>query len=308
MWDVLGIGCIAVDDLIYVERFPALDTKMPVLEVRRQGGGNTATALVAAARQGARAAYSAGLGADALSTFCLQELEREGVDCSPCRLVDAGRPFHSFVIAEQAAHTRTILYQIGQIAPPPEAVTEAVGQCRVLMVDHYAGEAGPQAVRLALARGVPVVADVEDESALGAATLLDQADHLIVSRALAARLAGTSDVSEMLRALARPHRACCAITAGEAGCWFAERGGPAQFQAAFQVPVVDSTGCGDVFHGAYAAALARGEGLARAIETASAAAAIKATRPGGRAGIPSRPQVEAFLQNPIQGYGNANPG
>jgi sugar/nucleoside kinase (ribokinase family) len=71
-------------------------------------------------------------------------------------------------------------------------------------------------------------------------------------------------------------------------CWFAERSGAARFQAAFPVAVLDSTGCGDVFHGAYAAAIARGEPRPYAIETASAAVAIKATRPGGRAGIPSR--------------------
>ncbi len=297
MWDVLGMGCIAVDDLIYVDHYPVPDTKMPALEVRRQGGGNAANALVAAVRQGARAAYSAGLGADALAAYSLHELEQEGIDCSPCRVVDGGKPFHSFVIADQAVHTRTIVYETGQIAPPPEVVAEMVGQCRVLMIDHYTGEVGCQAVRLALERGVPVVADVEVETAPGAAEMLEEADHLIVGRALAARLTGKADFPDMLRALARPRRACCAITAGEAGCWFAERGGPAQFQAAFPVAVVDSTGCGDVFHGVYAAAMARGESLARAIEAASAAAALKATRPGARAGIPSRVQVDKFLQD-----------
>jgi sulfofructose kinase len=297
MWDVLGMGCIAVDDLIYVEHYPVPDTKMPALEVRRQGGGNTANALVAAARQGASAAYCAGLGADALSTYSLRELEAEGIECSPCHVVDAGRPFHSFIIAEHAAHTRTIVYETGQIAPPPEVVSEVVGQGRVLMIDHYTGEVGCRAVRLALERGVPVVADVEVETAPGAVEMLEEADHLIIGRALAARFTEKVDYPDMLRALARPHRACCVITAGEAGCWFAEQGGPAQFQAAFPVAVVDSTGCGDVFHGVYAAAVARGENAVRAIELASAAAAIKATSPGARAGIPFRAQVDEFLKD-----------
>jgi sugar/nucleoside kinase (ribokinase family) len=59
---------------------------------------------------------------------------------------------------------------------------------------------------------------------------------------------------------------------------------------------VDTTGCGDVFHGAYASALARGLSLAERVRFAAAAAALKATRPGGQAGIPTRPEVEAFLQ------------
>jgi sulfofructose kinase len=303
-WDVLGIGCVAADDLIYVDQFPAPDSKLPVLEVRRQGGGNTATALVAAARQGASAAYCAGLGADELSAFCLGELEREGVYCSPCRRVDGGKPFHSFVIAEHTAHTRTILYETGQVFPPLEAALQALTQCRVLMVDHFSGQVGAQAARFALERGIAVVADVENENAPGAEALLAEADHLIIGQALAARLTGTRDFSAMLRALARPRGVCCAVTAGEAGCWYAERGGPAQHQAAYPVQVVDSTGCGDVFHGAYAAAIARGEGMARAIEIANAAAAIKATQPGGRAGIPSLAQVEKFLANPeVRGHG-----
>jgi len=294
-WDVLGIGVVAVDDLIYLDQFPAPDSKQPVRAVRRQGGGNAATAMVAAARLGARAAYCAGLGDDELSTFSLQELEREGVDCSPCRRVVGAKPFHSFVITEQSAHTRTILYEIGQLAPPLEILAEAVSRCRVLMVDHLSGDAGRHALRLARERGIPVVADVETVSTPGAAAIFDEADHLIVGRALAARQTGTTDDADMLQALARPHRVCVAITAGEAGCWYAERGGAAQHQPAFRVEVVDTTGCGDVFHGAYAAALARGENVSRAIEFASAVAALKATQPGGRAGIPSLAQVEAFL-------------
>jgi sulfofructose kinase len=69
--------------------------------------------------------------------------------------------------------------------------------------------------------------------------------------------------------------------------------------------VVDTTGCGDVFHGAYAACIARGDTVAAAIQVATATSAIKATQPGGRAGIPDRPTVERFMQermvNPSEG-------
>jgi sulfofructose kinase len=307
-WDVLGIGCVAVDDLIYVDQVAVPDSKQPVREVRRQGGGNTATALVAVARLGASAAYCASLGHDDLSDYSVQALEREGVDCSLCSRTGAGRPFHSFIIAERATHTRTILYETGVVAPPLEAVRPAVERCRVLLVDHFAGLTGLEAARLARGLAIPVVADVEDESRPGAEALLDEADHLIIGQALARRLTGAADVPAMLRALSRPHRVCCAVTAGEAGCWFAERGGPAHFQAAFRVEVADSTGCGDVFHGAYAAGLARGESVARAIEQASAVAALKAAHPGGRAGIPRWAEVEKFLARPTEGGWNGSRG
>jgi len=85
------------------------------------------------------------------------------------------------------------------------------------------------------------------------------------------------------------------VTSGAQGCWYSERGGAVRHFPAFQVQAVDTTGCGDVFHGAYAACMAWGYGVERAIEVASAAAAIKATQPGGRSGIPTLPAVESFL-------------
>ncbi len=100
----------------------------------------------------------------------------------------------------------------------------------------------------------------------------------------------------MVRVLSGPDRACCVVTAGERGCWYSERGGGVRHLAAFQVETVDTTGCGDVFHGAYAACIARGETVHRAIQVATAAAGIKATRRGGRSGIPGLPTIKRFLK------------
>ena len=99
-WDVLGIGVVAVDDLIYVDHFPLAGTKMPIEAQRREGGGLTGTALVAASRLGAKSAYGGVLGHDALSVFSLQELAREGVDCTPMLRRDQARPVHSVVVVD----------------------------------------------------------------------------------------------------------------------------------------------------------------------------------------------------------------
>lgn len=296
-WDVLGIGTAAVDDLLYLDRFPHPDSKIPVREAHRQGGGLTATALVAAVRLGAKAAYCGLLGNDEQSVFTERELEREGVDCSPCVRSEGGRPFHSVILVEQEGHTRTILYQPGTIEPPLEAITpELVAGCRVLFIDHNAPNAGLRAARLAHETGVPVVADIEVAEFAGLDEFLALADHLIVGQSLAARLCGQMEPWEQTAVLARTRRTCTVVTAGERGCWYSLQGGPVVHQPAFHVQVVDTTGCGDVFHGAYAAALAQGESLPGAIRLASAAAAIKATRPGGRAGIPDRAAVERFIR------------
>ena len=109
LWDVLGFGAVAVDDLLYLDDYPLPDTKVPIQSQRREGGGLAGTALVAAARLGARAAYCGVLGDDELSRFSIEELEREGVDCTPVVLQAQARPIHSVVIVSQATGERTLL-------------------------------------------------------------------------------------------------------------------------------------------------------------------------------------------------------
>jgi sulfofructose kinase len=91
-------------------------------------------------------------------------------------------------------------------------------------------------------------------------------------------------------------RAVVAVTCGEDGVWYRARGDErVHLLPAFRVDVVDSTGCGDVFHGAYALGLARAMDVQARMRFAAAAAAIKATKPGGQAGIPDSATVAAFL-------------
>jgi sulfofructose kinase len=296
-WDVLGCGAVAVDDLLYVERFPEPDTKVPIRAEQRQGGGLAATAMVAASRLGATAAYLAILDDDELSRFSIQELEREGVDCSPVLFRKGARPYHSRVVVDLASGGRTIIYSAAGVtfAEANDFSEELIGSCRVLFLDQCAQAAVPRATDFARARGIPIVADVERIFGTATEALLDRADHLIIGVALGRLVTGRDDPPAIVAALARPDRTCCAVTAGKQGCWYSERGGTVRHLPAFDVPVVDTTGCGDVFHGAYAACIARDEGVDVAIRIATAAASLKATQPGGRAGIPDRATVERFL-------------
>ena len=305
-WDVLGVGAVAVDDLVYVDRFPEPDSKMQIRDERRQGGGPVATGLVAAHRLGSTAAFLGILGDDLLSRSAIEELEAEGVDCSGVARREGARPYHAVIIVNLSTGQRTIHYSASGVSYlAPEEVPEAlVAASRVLLVDHYAGASALRAAEIAQAHRIPVVADVEGVPDGVAAGLLACASHLIVGVEMGRLLTGEGDPAAAAAALARADagrpggaRACCAVTAGASGCFYSERGGGVQHFPAFQVDVVDTTGCGDVFHGAYAATIARGESVMRAIQVATAAAGIKATRPGGRAGIPDREALEAFLQS-----------
>src|SRR5262249_52287729 len=121
-WDVLGIGCSAVDDLLYVEAYPTADTKVRVRRRERQCGGLTATALVAASRLGARCAFAGVLGDDENSRFVLDALSREGVDVGPLVYRPCARPIHSTIIVDETRHTRTILYDLtGSVGADTEA-------------------------------------------------------------------------------------------------------------------------------------------------------------------------------------------
>lgn len=295
-WDVLGIGTAAVDDLLYVDQFPAPNSKIGIVKSVRQGGGQTATALAAAARQGARTAFCCRLGWDDLSDYTIAELEKEGVDCSPCVRDEQGSPYHSVIIVDLSTHTRTILHDVGNICPPTQAITpELIRRARLLLLDDNSRKAGIKAARIAKSLGIPVVADIEVDPPPEAQELLQLIDHLIINAELGELLSGSKDCGEMAVSLSALPRTSCVITDGEHGCWFSVHGGPADHIPGWKVKVLDTTGCGDVFHGSFAAALSQGEDVHQAAWIANATAAIKATQPGGRLGIPTLMEVSAFL-------------
>ena len=221
-FDVLGLGCTAVDDLLYVEAFPQPEAKVRVRRRERQCGGLTATALVAAARLGARCAFAGVLGDDADSCFVTGSLEREGIDLTHLvRRADA-RPIHSTIIVDEGRLTRTILFDLsGSVGASPEHPPEAVlRSTRVLYVDHYGIEGMTRAARLARAAGIPVVADLERDEWPGFHDLVALIDHLIVSRNFAARLSGEAEPAAALRKLWTATREAVVVTCGEEGCWY----------------------------------------------------------------------------------------
>jgi sulfofructose kinase len=295
--DILGLGCVAVDDLLYVAAYPAPDTKVQVRHRERQCGGLTGTALVAAARLGARCAYAGVLGEDDDSRFVRETFRREGVLVDYLVSRPGARPIHSTIIVDEDRQTRTVFYDLaGSVGADPDwPSAEVIRTARVLLVDHYGVEGTLRAAHLAHAVGIPVVADLERSDRPRFPELLALADHLVIGRAFAEKLTGAADPAVAVDRLWSGQRRAVVVTCGAAGSWYRGESGPPQHQPAFPVAVVDTTGCGDVFHGAYAAALARGLDLAARVRFAAATAALKATRAGGQAGIPTRAATEAFL-------------
>lgn len=283
-FDILGIGTIAVDDFLFVAAYPNADGKAEIRRTARSLGGQVTTALAAAARLGARCAYAAALGADELSSAGLRALGEAGIDTQFVVETPGASPIHSVIVVDETAKSRAIFFDRSCLKPlPPEAVTSGmVASARVLVLDQLGPETMIAAARLARDLGVPTVFDFEWPQAERTPELVALAEHLILPYDFAAAYTGLNDARAMVESL-HSRRVCTAVTCGAEGGFYAcaGSGGEAVRWRVVPVETVETTGCGDVFHGAYAAALARGEGVGRGIAMAAAAAALYASRPAG---------------------------
>ncbi len=301
MFDILGIGTVAVDDLLYVDRYPPPDQKQKVNRTERQFGGLIGSALAAASRLGARCAYAGVLGSDELSNSVKSGLEEVGVDCS--RLVERAdaKPIHSVIVADEQMQTRNIFFDLSGLQPlPPEAINkELIATSKVLLIDQFGTEGNIAAARLARELGIPVVADMEWSDAMQIDELMCVVDHLIVPHAFATDVTGEQDSN---RAVAQLHnqskRTCTAVTCGLEGCYYLTANGAhgVRHQPACQITAVETTGCGDVFHGAYAGSLASGCEVPDCILEATAAAAAYASKPSGWQHLPNRNETDSIIK------------
>jgi sugar/nucleoside kinase (ribokinase family) len=291
-FDVLSLGAVAVDDLLYIGAYPGPDEKTPVLRSERRCGGMSAIAAITASRLGGQGAYAGVLGRDELSDFAAGQMRREGVDLRHLARREGVRPIHSVIMIDSRAGTRNVFFDVRGVLgaardwPPAHVIRSA----RVLFIDWFSVPGMIRAARIARAAGIPVVADFEVDGLPGMATLFSLADHLILSQSFAAKWTGLSAPGRAAVKLWTARRQLAAVTCGARGCYYVTAENPAQarHQPAFKVKAVDTTGCGDVFHGAYAAALARGMGASERIRFAAAAAALKAAQSGGgQRGIPT---------------------
>lgn len=297
--DILGLGAVTIDELLYVDSYPPADAKVPVLRSQRGCGGLTGTALVAASRLGLKTAYAGVLGTDELSSFVIERMTREGVDMTGALRRPGVYPIHAVIVVDETRHTRNVFVDLSGSsgADPSWPAEDVLCAVNVLFVDHVGVPGMLRAARICKGKGIPIVADFERGAGAEFEELLGLVDHLILSQSFAEKLTGAADPAVAALALWGSNHEAVVVTGGSAGCWYLGKDDPGnvRHRAAFEVEVLDTTGCGDVFHGAYAAALAADFPLARRIAFASATAAIKATSLGGQSGIPSRVTVDALL-------------
>jgi ribokinase len=300
--DILGVGVATIDDLLTVERFPEVNEKQRLLTQVRQCGGLTGSALVAASRLGVGCSYIITLGDGELSSFTRDRLTAEGINLIEDGFQADAEPFHSFIIVVQSTGDRSIIWRNDKTLPPRIGTAELrlAAEAGCLFVDHVFAADIVGMAEAARRAGRAVVGDFERDTPRSA-ELMDLTDHLILPLAQARRVLGKPSIppEEAVSALAaRPGKSLACVTDSERGSWFALGGNPCavSHQPCFSAgEVIDSTGCGDVFHGAYAAGLILGWSPAERIRRAAAAAALKTLKPGAQAGAPTLAELEAFL-------------
>lgn len=287
-----GICCL---DHIFVTPQIAWGGTARVEEYRVQGGGLVGTALVACARLGASCFLFSFLSHDEVGAQVASELAAEGIKLEGVAGIPQGTSPFSFIHVDSRSGERTIFHRPAaglERAVLPDL--DRIAECDVLLVDDYYPELALAAAGTAQKSGVPVVADLT-VSLSKCPDLFREINVLIAPRAFAAQIGYAGDLPGALQAIHRLGPETALITLGREGYMYSSVDGRGKGKA-FKVAVVDTTGAGDAFHGAFAYGLARRWEIERCAEFAAAVAAIKCTKPGGRTGLPTLPQTVHFLE------------
>jgi len=295
-YDVVGLGIVTTDHLGVIDRFPIEDAKQGMLAYTQQGGGTVGTPLVACARLGLRTAYLGRVGYGPSSEFIVNDFAREGVDTRHILRDEGYEPPVGLILVNPNTHSRTICwYGAAHDRLEPTRVDRAVVESsRVLYLDAHETEASRAAAGWAHGVGRAVVIDA-DNFTEGIVSVLPHCDVIIGSAAFGKGFTGDEDAERAAHVLFERFGGICAITVGRDGSYVVSR--DASFhQAAFPVEVMDTTGAGDVYHGAFVVGLLKGWPLGDVACFASAVAAMKCRSLGGRAGIPRLPEAVAFLR------------
>jgi sulfofructose kinase len=258
------------------------------------GGGPAATAAVTVSRLGGQAMLAARVGDDDAAAMIVAELTGYGVDCTHVRRCPGSASSVSAVIVD-ARGERMIVNHLDPLLPVDPTWLPSPGSvgAGAVLADTRWPEGALAALVAARAAGLPAVLDA-DRPVPADGALLRAATHVAFSSDALTDLTGIGDASLALAEVARGLQAWCCVTAGGDGVYSYEQG-KMRRDPAFDVPVVDTLGAGDVWHGAFALALAEGRRETDAVRFASAAAALKVQRSGGRAGVPTRAELDVFL-------------
>ncbi|MCP4583867.1 MAG: hypothetical protein GY839_19830 [candidate division Zixibacteria bacterium] len=292
----VGVGLCALDYICVVDKFPGPEEKIDARQFSRQGGGPVPTALCALSHFGEKTAFIGKCGGDPEGKLIKEELNRFGVNTRAMVLDPYSRTPRAFIWVDHRDGNRTVVLDRTEIADmkPIELNPVLLKSCRYLHLDGREIKVAIEAAKIAKDAGAQVVLDAGSPRE-NIHDLLMYVDHMIVSKKFAEDFTQeTEPGAASLKMLTKGFKTVV-ITLGDKGSVCAADGDFYQ-QDAFDIEPLDTTGAGDVFHGAYIYGLGKGWDLRQTVEFASAAAAMKCVRIGGRQGIPSVDEVVQFME------------
>jgi len=275
----------ATDTVIRLPHFPKLDSKVEVVSSEVKAGGQVASAMVACHRWGLQARYVGKIGDDEAGRFQAEEMTCEGVDAR--WIVACGCSSQSaFILVDEQSGERTVLWKRDPAIAlqPQEIQSDWISGSSALLIDGHDTAAATQAARWARAEKIPIVGDF-DNLYPGVQALLEFVDYPITSREFPERLTGEKDLLKSLPTIQRRFKSrLVGATLGRLGV-LAWTGSRFLLCPGFRVKAVDTTGAGDVFHGAFVFGLVHGGDIKETLEFSCAAAAINCEAPGARGRI-----------------------
>jgi len=300
--EVIGLGCCTLDILIRTERLPTWDQPCMFNELRIDGGGQAATAMTAVVRLGVSAGLIATAGNDEIADLKISLTKRYGVDTSHV----VRRNCQEMGVVIVLVHAKTgerIFFGGGKqgLYPilPSELDRSYITSAKYLLIDGLHRESAIESARWIREAGGKVVFDAGTPGTRPLPPerldFLKYVDILISGSGYAQAVTGIDNLTLAGKKITEMGPKIFVQTEGENGC-YTFTSDEAFHTPAFKVDVVDTTGAGDVFHGAYIVGLIHGWNLRRIAEFASAVSAIKCTRMGGRSGIPTFAETLAFLK------------
>ncbi|MBZ5728458.1 MAG: ribokinase [Acidobacteriia bacterium] len=295
-FDVVGVGLNATDTLLVVPHFPAYAGKVPFLEELVCAGGQVASAMVACARLGLRVKYIGAIGDDERGRIQMESLQGTGINLDHVQLRRGCPNQSAYIVIDRSTGERTVLWRRDDCLriDPEQIAPEQITGARLLHIDGHDTPAVERAAAIARRHGIPVTVDV-DTLYHGFDRVLPNIDYLVASSEFPAAWTGERDPFKALETLQGEYgMRVAAMTLGAHGS-LARENGEFFYAPAYVVNCVDTTGAGDVFHGAFCYAVLQGMPMREALDFSNAMAALNCTALGARGGIHGLPEIRALM-------------
>lgn len=294
----MTIACVGITVLDRIQRVADLPTtggKYVAKDYFEVGGGPAATAAVAVAKLGHPVDFIGRVGQDGVADTMLTELASYGVGIDKAVHINGASSAFSAVLVDDEGERMIINYQDPSLSRDPKPLESVdFSQYQTVLTDVRWPEGAKFALEQAKRYSIPSVLDA-DVAPDPIDELVKLADHVAFSEPGLEKFTGSNDPIEGLKLAQKQTDGKVYVTVGSKGCYWLENGEVCH-EPVIKVDVVDTTGAGDVFHGALAVAVAESKQSRESIVFSNTVAALKCTKRGGREGIPTRTEVDQKLQ------------